>query len=67
MTKFASLKKIHTKIIILKRNLELNNLEFLYYSTKAYLEYTFPEFIFRNHMSHENEAILRKSISDERK
>ena len=30
-------------------------------------EYTFPEFIFRNHMSHENETILRKSISDERK
>ena len=30
-------------------------------------QYTFPEFIFRNHMSHENEAILRKSISDERK
>ena len=25
------------------------------------------EFIFRNHMSHKNEAILRKSISDERK
>ena len=30
-------------------------------------KYTFPEFIFRNHMSHENEPILRKSISDERK
>ena len=29
--------------------------------------YTFPEFILHNHMSHENEAILRKSISDERK
>ena len=29
-------------------------------------QYTFPEFIFRNHMSHENEVILRKSISDER-
>ena len=35
MTKFASLKKIHTKIIIVKRNLELNNLGFLYYSAKA--------------------------------
>ena len=30
-------------------------------------KYTFPEFIFRNHMSHENEAILRKSTSDEKK
>ena len=29
--------------------------------------YTFPEFIIRNHMLHENEAILRKSMSDERK
>ena len=29
-------------------------------------QYTFPEFIFRNHMSHENEAILRKSIYNER-
>ena len=35
MAKFASLKKIHTKIIIVKRNLELNDLEFLYYSEKA--------------------------------
>ena len=35
MTKFASLKKIHTKIIIVKRNLELNDLGFLYYSAKA--------------------------------
>ena len=26
-----------------------------------------PEFIFRNYISHENEAILMKSISDERK
>ena len=35
---------------------------------KIYLyEYTIPEFIFRKHMSHENEAILRKSKSDERK
>ena len=31
MTKFASLKKIHTKIITVKRNLELNDLGFLYY------------------------------------
>ena len=29
--------------------------------------YTFPVFFFRKHMSHENEAILRKSIADERK
>ena len=29
--------------------------------------YTFPEIIFRNHMSLENEAMLRKSMSDERK
>ena len=36
MTKFASLKKIHTKIIIAKRNLELHNLGFLYYSAKAW-------------------------------
>ena len=35
MTKFASLKKIHTKIIIVKRNLELNDLGFLYYSAKV--------------------------------
>ena len=35
ITKFASLKKIHTKIIIMKRNLELNDLGFLFYSTKA--------------------------------
>ena len=32
MTKFASSKKIHRKIIIVKRNLELNGLGFLYYS-----------------------------------
>ena len=24
-------------------------------------QYTFPEFIFRNHMPHENEAMLRES------
>ena len=30
-------------------------------------EYTFHEFIFRNHILNENEAIFRKSISDERK
>ena len=35
MTKFASLKKIHTKIIIVKRKLELNDMGFLYYSAKA--------------------------------
>ena len=35
MTKFASLKKIHTKIITVKRNLELNDLGFLYYLAKA--------------------------------
>ena len=35
MTKFASLNKIHTKIIIVKINLELNDLGFLYYSAKA--------------------------------
>ena len=29
--------------------------------------YIFPELIFRNHISHENEAIVRKSISNERK
>ena len=35
MTKFASLKKIHTNIIIVKRNLEMNDLGFLCYSAKA--------------------------------
>ena len=35
MTKFASLKKVHTKIIMVKRNLELNDLGFLCYSAKA--------------------------------
>ena len=35
MTKFASLKKINTKIIIMKRNLELNDLGFLCYSAKT--------------------------------
>ena len=35
ITKFASLKKIHTKIIIVKRNLGLNYLGFLYYSAKT--------------------------------
>ena len=35
MTKFASLKKIRTKIVIVKRNLELNDLGFLWYSAKA--------------------------------
>ena len=35
MTKFASLKKIYTKIIIVKRNVELNGLGFLCYSSKA--------------------------------
>ena len=35
MTKFTSLKKIHTKMIIMKRNLELNDMGFLCYSAKA--------------------------------
>ena len=35
ITKFASLKKIHTKLIIMKRNMELNDLGFLFYSAKA--------------------------------
>ena len=35
MTKFPSLKKIYTRIIIVKRNLELNDLGFLCYSAKA--------------------------------
>ena len=35
MTKFASVKKIHTKIILANRNLELNDLGFLCYSKKA--------------------------------
>ena len=34
-TKFASLKKIHTKIIIVKKNIELNDLGFFCYSAKA--------------------------------
>ena len=33
--KFASLKKVRTKIIMVKRNLELNDLAFLCYSAKA--------------------------------
>ena len=36
MTKFASVKKIHTKVIIVKGNLELNDLGFLYYSAKEH-------------------------------
>ena len=36
MTKFASLKKVHMKIIIVKRKLELNDLGFLCYSAKTY-------------------------------
>ena len=35
ITKFTSWKKIHTEIIIVKKNLELNDLEFLHYSAKA--------------------------------
>ena len=35
VTKFVLLKKIHTKIIIVKRNLELNDLGFLCYSAKT--------------------------------
>ena len=35
MTKLVSLKKVHTKIIMVKRNLELNDLGFLCYSAKA--------------------------------
>ena len=35
MTKFGSLKNVHTKTIIVKRNLELNDLGFLCYSAKA--------------------------------
>ena len=35
MTKFMSVKKIQTKIIIVKRNLELNDLGFLCYLAKA--------------------------------
>ena len=37
MTKFASLKKINT-IIIVKRNLELNDLGYLCYSAKACID-----------------------------
>ena len=33
--KGCTFEKIHTKIIILKRNLELNDLGFLYYSAKT--------------------------------
>ena len=33
--KFASLEKVHTKITIMKRNLELNDLGFLCYSAKT--------------------------------
>ena len=38
MTKFATLKNIHTKIIIVRKNIELielNDLGFLCYSAKA--------------------------------
>ena len=35
MTKSASLKKVHTKTIMVKKNLELNDLGFLCYSAKA--------------------------------
>ena len=35
MTRFVSLKKFHTKFTMVKRNLELNDLEFLCYSAKA--------------------------------
>ena len=35
MTKLVSLKKVYTKIILVKRNLELNDLGFLCYSAKA--------------------------------
>ena len=35
MAKSVPLRKIHTKIIIVKRNLELNDLGFLYYSANA--------------------------------
>ena len=35
MTKFASLKKVHTKTTFVKRNLGLNDLVFLCYSAKA--------------------------------
>ena len=34
MTKFASVKKIHRKIILVTRNLKLNDLEFFCYSKK---------------------------------
>ena len=34
-TKFVSMKKVHTKIIMVKRNLEVNDLGFLCYSAKA--------------------------------
>ena len=34
-TKVASLKKIHTKIIIVKKNIELNDLGLICYSAKA--------------------------------
>ena len=35
MTKFASLEKTQTKIIMVRKNLELNDLGFLCYSIKA--------------------------------
>ena len=35
MTKFASLKKIHTKDIIVKRDIELNDLGFLCYLRRS--------------------------------
>ena len=38
----------------------------LQYAYNLRIKYTFPEYVFHNHML-QNEAILRKSISDERK
>ena len=40
MTKFLSLKKVHTKIIMVKRNHELNDLGFLCYSAKTFPDLT---------------------------
>ena len=40
MTKFASLKKVHMKIVIVKRKLELNDLGFLRYSAKTYPDFS---------------------------
>ena len=60
MTKFVSMKKIQTKIIITKRNLELSYLRFLYYSKKHVLTCPGLERLIFQFLYHQNRKLMQK-------